>query len=99
MSAITRSRTHLLREQRRHDVVLVVVRQRDEQVHVRDVLVAEYVAVGSVAGEDERARQLMRQVFAALLARLDDLDLVLAAVVLLEDASEPQADVAGRRRS
>ncbi len=60
------ARAQALGQQAGHDVVLVVAGEREEQVHLADVLVAKQVLVGAVALEHQHVgRQLGRQVFAA----------------------------------
>ena len=80
-----------LGQQARHDVVLVVARQADEEIHVVHVLVAEQLLVGGVAVEHQHARaELRAQVLAALAVGLDHLQLQL----LLHLARQAQADLA-----
>jgi hypothetical protein len=84
------ARAHPLGEQRAHDVVLVVVREREEEIHLADVLALEQLLVGRVALQDQRRVQAVGDVLRADLVELDDLDLIL----LLQRQGEAQADVA-----
>src|ERR1017187_2101941 len=84
---------HALGEQAAHDVVLVVIGDGDEQVHLLDVFGFEQGLVGDVALQDQRDIEAGGQLFAAALVVLDDLD----RVVALERARKPQADVAAAR--
>ena len=86
-------RAHALGQQAGHDVVLVVAGQREEQVHVLDVLVAPAGPrrCESPCSTSTSARQLRGQVLAARAAGLDELDLVVAPAIC---ARQAQADVA-----
>ncbi len=93
------ARAHALGEQRAHDVVLVVVGQRQEQIDVVHSLLLQQVLVGAVAVQDQHVgRQLMRQEFGAPLVRFDDLDVETLAgiqtVAGVERAGHSQAYVA-----
>ena len=84
------ARAHALGEERRHDVRLVVVGDRDEEVGLVHALVAQQVLVAHVPVEHQRVGELPREVLAAALRGLDHLHVHAA----IERAREPQADVA-----
>jgi hypothetical protein len=65
-----------LRQQRRHDVVLVVVGEGAEHVHVLDVFLQQQVLVGGVAGQDQRALQDAGQALGILLVAVDQLHFI-----------------------
>ena len=83
-------RTHALGHQRGHDVVLVVVGQREIQIHVIDVLGFEQHFVGGVALQHQRAVQIGGEEFGTCARVFDQLHLV----VLFQRRCEPVTDVA-----
>ncbi len=90
------TRAHALGEQAGHDVVLVVVGEGEEQVHLFDAFVAEQVFVGGIPVQHEHLRGQHRSQFrAAIGIRLQDLDV--EAALLRQLAREPQPHPAAAR--
>jgi hypothetical protein len=74
------TRPHALREQRAHDVVLVVVGECAEDVHVADVLLLEQLLVGDIADKHERPVELGGKPLGLGFVELDDLDVVAVSI-------------------
>src|SRR6266568_1656417 len=87
------ARAHALREQAGHDVVLVVIGYRDEEVHIGDVFGLQESFVRDVSLQHERPVEAGRKHLAASLVVLNDLD----RVVALYRPREAQSDVAAPR--
>ena len=83
------ARAEALGEQRRHDVVLVVVGDRAVEIHVGDVFCFQQLLVGDIAGEHQAAVEFCREALGVGLVVFDDLDLILA----LDRLGEALADV------
>src|SRR5882762_3626417 len=81
---------HALRKQAGHDVVLVVIGYRDEEVHIGNVFGLQEPFVGDVPLQHERPVEAGGEDFAAPLVVLDDLD----RVVALDRPRQSQSDVA-----
>ena len=86
-------RAKTLREHRAQDVGLFGVRQRAEYVDVVDVLLEQQFLISGVANEHDGLVELLGDIAGALLAVLDDLDLV----GLLQRLREAHANVAATR--
>ena len=84
------ARAHSLGQRRCHDVVFLVVGQREEHVHVFDVLAGEQVLVGGIPLQHQRVLQIDREKAGTGLAPFDHLDFV----AVLDRAGETIADVA-----
>jgi hypothetical protein len=78
-----------LASERRHDVVLVVVGEREEHVHLVDVLLVEQLLVGGVALQHQGALDARRATRRGAV-RFDDLDLVFFSMA----RASAKADVA-----
>ena len=84
------TRAHALGQQRRHDVVLIVVGQRQEQVHLVDVFLVEQFLVGGIALQHQGVLDVLGQPFGVMLVAVDHLHLV----VVFDGAHDAVADVA-----
>lgn len=78
------------RQQAGQDVRFLVARYRDEGVHLINMLFLQEGLVRAVAVQDQRTLQLVRQLFAALLADVDELGV---HALVLKEPRQTQADV------
>ena len=78
------------RQQAGQDVRFLVARHRDEGVHLINMLFLQEGLVRAVAVQDQRTLQLVRQLFAALLADVDELGV---HALVLKEPRQTQADV------
>ena len=89
---MTRAHAQLPRQQRREEVALVAVDDRDHHVAAADVLGLQQLHVGAVAVQDQGAAQPRGNRLAARGIALDDADVDVGAGI--EPLRQQQADVA-----
>ena len=82
---------HVAREQRQHEVELVILRQADDDVRLRHAFLCQEVDVRAVAADGDAVDELVRHESAALRVLVDDLD---AHALLLEHRRERAARAA-----